>query len=110
MRYLKTMTSSKQVRPSYGRRLLPQLLDELSRSTPERLYASYPRSVDISQGFRDVTFQDMVRAVDAFAWWIKGTLGCSKNFETLSYLGISDLRTAIIFLASVKCGYKACET
>ena len=104
------MTSSKPRRPLYGQRLLPQLLDELSRSTPGRLYASYPRSVDIAQGFNDVTFQGMARAVDAFAWWIEETLGRSNSFETLSYLGVSDLRTAIIFLAAVKCGYKACET
>ena len=91
---------------SYGQRLLPQVLDELSRSTPDRCHASYPHSLGMSQGFRNVTFQDMACAVDAFDWWINNQLGHSKRFETLLYMGILDLRTVIIFLAAVKCGYK----
>ena len=93
-------------RPPYGQRLLPQLLDELSKTTPDRLYASYPCSVDISQGFRDVAFQDMARAADSFAWWIHNRYGRSDEFESLAYMGIPDLRTPIIFFAAVKCGYK----
>lgn len=93
-------------RPPYGHRLLPQLLDELSKNFPNRLYASYPCSVDISQGFRDVAFQDMARAADSFAWWIHDRYGRSDKFESLAYMGIPDLRTPIIFLAAVKCGYK----
>lgn len=93
-------------RASYGQRLLPRLLDELSKTTPNRLYASYPYSVDISQGFRDVTFQDMAHATDSFAWWIHNEYGRSNKFESLAYMGIPDLRTPIIFLAAVKCGYK----
>ena len=93
-------------RPSYGHRLLPQLLDEISKTSPNRLYASYPRSVEISQGFRDVAFQDMARAADSFAWWIHNRYGRSDKFESLAYMGIPDLRPPIIFLAAVKCGYK----
>ena len=93
-------------RPPYGHRLLPRLLDELSKTSPNRLYASYACSVDISQGFRDVSFQDMARAADSFAWWIHDRYGRSDKFETLAYMGIPDLRTPIIFLAAVKCGYK----
>ena len=96
-------------RPLYGQRLLPRLLDELSETTPYRLYASYPYSVDISQGFRDVTFQDMARATDSFAWWIHNRYGRSNDFESLAYMGVPDLRTPIIFLAAVKCGYKVSE-
>lgn len=93
-------------RPLYGHRLLPRLLDEISKTTPYRLYASYPYSVDISLGFRDVTFQDMARATDSFAWWIHDRYGRSNEFESLAYMGVPDLRTPIIFLAAVKCGYK----
>lgn len=96
-------------RPLYGHRLLPRLLDEISKTTPYRLYASYPYSVDISLGFRDVTFQDMARATDSFAWWIHDRYGRSNEFESLAYMGVPDLRTPIIFLAAVKCGYKIHE-
>ena len=54
---------------SYGRRLLPQVLDDLSSSTPERIYATIPRlTKDLSQGFSDITVSDMARCVNALAW------------------------------------------
>ena len=84
-------------RPPYGQRLLPRILDELSETNPDRLYASCPYSVDIAQGFRDVTFRDMARATDSFAWWIHRKYGRSNDFETLAYMGIPDLRTPIVF-------------
>ncbi|KAL2043853.1 hypothetical protein N7G274_003373 [Stereocaulon virgatum] len=48
----------------------------------------------------------MARATDYFAWWIHDRYGRSKEFDCLAYMGIPDLRTPIIFLAAVKCGYK----
>ena len=96
--------------PQYGQRLLPRILDDLSETNPDRLYASYPYSVDIAQGFRDVTFRDMARATDSFAWWIHEKYGRSNEFETLAYMGVADLRTPIVFFAAVKCGYKVSET
>lgn len=97
------------VRPPYGRRLLPQLLDEISKTTPERLYASVAVSVDLSEGFQDVSFRDMAHATNFFAWWLENNVGRSNLFETLTYMGIPDLRTAVVFLAAIKCGYKVKE-
>ena len=92
---------------SYGRRLLPQVLDELSSCTPERLYATIPRLTrDLSQGFHDLTVKDVARCVDALAWWLQEEIGGSESFETLCYIGIPDIRSAMIFLAAIKCGYK----
>lgn len=36
-------------------------------------------------------------------------LGWSTVFDTIAYIGPSDLRYAIVFLAAVKCGYKVSE-
>lgn len=93
-------------RPAYGRRLLPAVLDELSRATPNRLYAAVPRSADVTEGFRDLTVAEIARAVDFMANWIIDRHGYSKSFETISFLGIADLRGPIVFLAAVKAGYK----
>ena len=93
-------------RESYGRRLLPQVLDEHSRLTPERLYASVPYSADLSQGFRDITCRNMADATNAIAHWLQIKIGRSSCYEVLAYIGIPDLRTAILFLAGVKCGYR----
>lgn len=92
---------------SYGRRLLPQVLDDMSSSTPERLYATIPRiTKDLSQGFHAITVKDVARCVNALAWWLQEEVGRSDGFETLCYIGIPDIRGAIFFLAAIKCGYK----
>ncbi|MCJ1394676.1 hypothetical protein MMC18_007556 [Xylographa bjoerkii] len=95
--------------PRYGARLLPQVLDDLAQSHPERIFASIPRSADLSQGFRDVTVQEMSEATSNIAWWLQEQLCRSDDFETLAYMGISDLRYPVLFLAGVKCGYKCVE-
>jgi len=98
--------SSQSSQPAYGSRLLPQVLDDLATSKPERIYASFPKTFDLKDGFRDVTVLQMSHAVNAIAWWLEKHIGQSSNFETISYLGPPDVRYAIIFLAAVKCGYK----
>ena len=95
--------------PRVGSRLLPQVVDELARSNPERIYASIPLYSDPSLGFQDVTMLDLAQAVNHFAWWLEEHLGKSTTFGTLAYIGLSDLRYVIVFLAAVKCGYKVSD-
>lgn len=90
----------------YGERLLPQALDEHSRNDPARVYASIARSLDLAQGFRDVTMREMACAVDSIAWWLEARIGKSEKFETLAYMGVSDLRYPIFCLAGMKCGWQ----
>lgn len=92
---------------AYGARLLPQVVDEYARIDPNRVYASILLSANVSQGFRDVTMKEMARAVNSMAWWIKDNLGRRDDFETLGYIGVSDLRYPTIILAGIKCGWKA---
>lgn len=91
---------------THGKRLLPRALDEIARSNPNRLYATIPHGIDVSQGFRDITFREMATGINFVAHWIHKTFGCSSNFEPLCYIGIPDLRSVAVFLAGVKCGYK----
>lgn len=91
---------------AYGERLLPQVLDELANNDPNRVYASYAKSADISEGFRHVTVKEMASAVDSLAWWIEARIGKSNNFGTLAFIGASDLRYPILCLAGMKCGWK----
>ena len=88
--------------PCYGARLLPRVLDELALSDPTRIFASVPQSPDLSQGFREVTMEEMSHATSMSAWWLEERLGISQDFETMAYMGISDLRYTILFLAGVK--------
>ncbi|KAI1171367.1 hypothetical protein F4777DRAFT_565810 [Nemania sp. FL0916] len=93
-------------RPSYGRRLMPAVLDELAVTTPHRLYGAITKTADVTEGFRDISVADMARCVNFMAQWIEKLHGRSGSFETISYIGIPDLRGPVIFLAAVKCGYK----
>lgn len=91
---------------TYGRRLLPRVLDELARTTPRKLFGAIPKSADIAQGFNDITVSDVARCVDFMATWVEERFGRSETFETLGYIGIPDLRGVVIFYAAVKCGFK----
>ncbi|OJD38957.1 acetyl-synthetase-like protein [Diplodia corticola] len=55
----------------YGRRLIAATLDELARTSPNRTYASIPKSdTDITLGFRDITYAELAAAVDHTAYWL----------------------------------------
>ena len=91
----------------YGERLLPQVVDEYAQTHPQRVYASYAKSADLTHGFRDVTMEEVARGVNHCAWWMEERLGIPEKFETLAYMGASDLRYPILCLAGIKCGWKA---
>lgn len=91
---------------TYGRRLLPCVLDELARTYPRRLFCAIPKSADISEGFNDITVSEVARCVDFMAAWVEDRFGQSETFETIGYIGIPDLRGVVIFYATVKYGYK----
>ena len=102
------MYSGNESRPQYGRRLLPCVLDDEAQTYPERLFAAFATSNNVCQGFRDVTFSQMAHAVDFMAHRLQSTFGSilKHDFETLTYIGVPDLRYNIVFYAAVKCGYK----
>ena len=52
---------------------------------------------------------EIAQSVDQFSYWLEGSLGRSPSFETLTYMGVPDLRYAVVFLAAVKCGYKVSQ-
>ena len=102
-----TVVSKEVTPPKYGRRLLPRVLDDEAISNPERPFAAIPRSEDLAHGFRDVTFGQVANAVNHIAFRLQTNLGPLKHdFETLTYVGIPDLRYNLVFYAAVKCGYK----
>lgn len=93
--------------PPYGRRLVPQVLDELAKIDPHRVYAAIPKTAEVKDGYQDVTVADLARAVNFMARWIEDKFGKSTNFETIRFIGLSDLKGVATFLAAVKTGYKA---
>ena len=89
-----------------GRRLLPTLIDERASSSPEDTFVAIPRSVDLKEGYRDISYGVFSAAVNQCARWLERSLGMGQDQETLGYIGPSDLLYPIIALAAVKTGYK----
>lgn len=92
----------------YGERLLPVTFDDIAKSTPNRPYAVVSKSQHLSDDFQDLSFGEVARCVHSCASRLHNAFGCSQDNETIAYLGIPDLRNAVVFLAAVKCGFKAC--
>ncbi|XXH01320.1 hypothetical protein Hte_007678 [Hypoxylon texense] len=92
--------------PAYGRRLVPRVLDDLAGKDPHRVYAAIPKTSDVNDGYHDISVADLARCVDFMAKWLEDKFGTSSNFETITYIGPSDLRGPATLLAAIKTGYK----
>ena len=87
-----------------GRQLLPVLVDQRD---PKWLFSQIPKSpTHLQDGFVDVTCGDFARAVNRFAAWLDNKFGRSSSFDTLAYLGPSDIRYCMVLLGAAKLGYK----
>ena len=93
---------------AYGSRLLSQTLSSLAKSDPDRDYASIPKTRDPEDGFITIPFHDMERIANATATWIEDMWGPSLDFEAIAYIGVPDLRSAVVFFAAIRNGYNVC--
>ena len=89
-----------------GRRLLPTLVDEHALSSPGDTFVAIPRSLDLNEGYRDISYGTFSTAVNQCSWWLERSLGIGQRHDTLGYIGPSDLLYPIIAFAAVKTGYK----
>lgn len=92
--------------PKCGKRLIPHIIDGLALTNPRKVFASYSRSSNLQEGFRDVNYLQLANAINSCAWWIESQVGKGHDFATLTYIGPSDLRYAILTVAAIKTGYK----
>ena len=89
------------------KKLLNNIVDGMAKTRPSALYAEIPNSLTTYEaGFRKITYEILANAINGVAWWLKKTLGTSQTFETLTYIGPSDLQYVIMLLGAVKAGYK----
>ncbi|PNP39001.1 hypothetical protein TGAMA5MH_09227 [Trichoderma gamsii] len=92
---------------NYGKRLIPQILDNVAATDPDRIVYSIAKSADISQGLQHITAKQFAEAVDKTAWWLQSKVGKSTTLEALGYIGPHDIRHVLLMYASAKAGYKA---
>lgn len=88
----------------FGKRLVPVIIDEAARDTPHRVYASVPRSEDLSEGFEDITYKRFANAINRVAAWLDSALGGSGTTGVFAYAGPKDLRYTILTVAAIKSG------
>ena len=68
--------------------ILNNIVDSRAERNPRALYAAFPISdTSYEAGYRKITYQDLANAVNGAAWWLEKTLGRSKTFESLAYMG-----------------------
>ncbi|KAH6873804.1 hypothetical protein B0T10DRAFT_234380 [Thelonectria olida] len=91
----------------YGRRLIPQILDSLAATEPDRIIYSVATSSDISHGFQHVTARAFAKAVDKTAWWLHTQVGPTTSMQTVGYIGPHDLRHILLTYACAKAGCTA---
>lgn len=82
--------------------LLPSLIDRLAVSEPDKLFCAYAESASTADELHQVTYKAFANAVNACAWWLRDSLGEGVDFETIAYLGPSDIQPAILTLAAAK--------
>ena len=88
-----------------GHRLIPSVIDYYAAEAPDKIYASVPRSEDLSKGFTDVTYKQLANAIDHASWWLDSELGQSnQSFETFAYSGPKDLQYPVLAVAAAKVG------
>ena len=98
--------SSAACEPARGRRTALVTLSRRAEVEPNKLFGSFPLTDDIEDGFRDFTFAELAKAIDACAWHLKEVFGTSEKFEAILYMGTNDFRYTIIMYAAIKCGFQ----
>ncbi|KAI4176560.1 MAG: hypothetical protein LQ346_007859 [Caloplaca aetnensis] len=91
----------------YGKRLVPQILDTLASTEPDRIIYSIARFSGPAQEFRRVSARTFAQAVDKTAWWLQKQVGTTIEIQTVGYMGPHDIRHILLTYASVKAGYTA---
>ena len=90
-----------------GERLMTTVIDDVSKSDPERCFMSIQRGSDLNEGLRDVSYALIARAINRCAWWMEDLLGKGAGFPTIAtYLDPMDFRHVILIFGAIKAGYK----
>jgi hypothetical protein len=71
----------------YGRRLIPQIIDDLAFAEPRRDLFSIVTHSDNALGFRNISARAFTQAVDKLAWWLYRHVGKPTSIQPVGYIG-----------------------
>ena len=90
---------------THGARFITSTIDHHAAEAPDKIYASTPKSEDLSAGLITVTHKRFANDINHASWWLDSTLGkCNGSFDTFAYAGPKDLRYPILAVAATKVG------
>lgn len=69
-----------EIPSEYGKRLIPQILDNLAATEPDRVILSITKFAGNSYEFQHISAHTLAKAVDKTAWWLYAQVG--KQNET----------------------------
>ena len=72
---------------AYGRRLIPQILDTLASTEPDRIIYSVASFSNDTHSFRHISARIFANAVNKTAWWLHDQVGKPTSIETVGYIG-----------------------
>lgn len=92
-----------------GQRLLPHIIDETARQTPDLECLSIPRSNNPRDGWKPVSWSQVDNAVNYATHMIIMQAGhpVPGTFPTVAYIGLEDPRYLAFVVGAIKAGYKA---
>lgn len=79
----------------YGKRLIPQILDSLASTEPNRIVYSVVAFSDSSHELRHLSARTFAKAVDKTAWWLHSQVGKSTSIQTVGYIGPRRLKNSL---------------
>ncbi|GAB7350310.1 hypothetical protein MBLNU459_g0944t1 [Dothideomycetes sp. NU459] len=88
-------------------RVLPNVIDQIAKDSPEQTWAYIPRSNDnLQDGYKVITFRQLSQSVNKMARWMDKTLGKSNSRETIAYMDrANDIRYVFTIVAAMKTGH-----
>ncbi|RMZ77957.1 hypothetical protein DV738_g4111, partial [Chaetothyriales sp. CBS 135597] len=72
---------------SYGRRLIPQIMDKLALVEPDRIVFSVATFSDNAPKFQHISARAFTKAVDKTAWWLQAQVGRPTSIQPVGYIG-----------------------
>ncbi|KAK7527343.1 uncharacterized protein IWZ02DRAFT_122405 [Phyllosticta citriasiana] len=92
----------------YADKPLPRRVEDIAAKDPSRTWMIVPRTSDVNGEYRYITFGEFAKAIDGAARWIEKTIGINKEKrETIAYMGINDVRYAVMIIALMKANKRA---
>lgn len=97
----------------FGRRTLNSCLEAYIKHEPRRAFAYIPVSESIDDGFNNMTYAQLAKAVSITAHWLDQQLGkvlqTPQSREVISYMGPNDIRYFLLMLAADRTNRSVCS-